>query len=400
MLFKSLSFNIKGNELEVSLLGSFSFSIPTEEMNRLDKQGFRLTKDPHEIILSPSAEKKFMHLVEKYMPDLTSTITGNRTIYIHENSGIPLHGLQFVGIVDKGTDMIEIKPLTSCLLNCSFCSVGEGTGTKKQVEVVVEEEYIVSELAKLLDFKIKNDVAAKLSVWINPQGEPLLYSRIVDLARDVSALKGVKEVYIITSGVLLNKVIVDELAKIKNLKLSVSISAFDQAKASKIMGKNYNLGQVLENIKYAHSKKIPLTITPVYVKGINDEDMVELIRFSKANNLTISIQKFCENKFGRNPIKEQSWDEFMAQLKQWQDKFGVELVQKGNLTVGKTAMLPMPFKKNDVVDADIVCPGRFLKDKIAVAKQRCILIPGCRKESGRIKVKITSSKYGVYIGSC
>ncbi len=402
MLFKSLSFEKKGNDLAVSLLGSFSFDLPLDELARLD---YKLTKNPHEIILSVSAEKKFMHLIEKYMPELKSNLTGNKTIYIHQNSGIPLHGLQFIGIVDKGTDMIEIKPLTSCLLNCSFCSVGEGTETKKQVEFVVEEEYLVNELDKLLQFKLKHDKNAKLSIWINPQGEPLMYSRIVDLARDVSELEGVKEVYIITSGVLLNKEKVDELAKIKNLKLSVSISAFSQKKASEMMGSAYSLQHVLGNIKYAMSKPISVTLTPVYMKGINDEDMVGLIEFSKANHLKISIQKFCSNKFGRNPIKEQSWDDFMAKLKEWGQEFGVELLFKADNgqaehAIGKSAMLPMPFKKNDVVDAEILCPGRMLKDRIAVAKQRCILLPACRKESGRIKAKITSSKYGMYIGSC
>lgn len=399
MLFKSLTFNLKGDKLAVSLLGAFSFNIPLDEIARFD---YKLTKDPHEIILSSSAEKKFMHLVEKYMPGLISNITGNKTIYLHQNSGIPLHGLQFIGVVDKGTDMIEIKPLTSCLLNCSFCSVGEGTETKKQVDFVVEEEYLVSELNKLLKFKLKHDKDAKggrLSIWINPQGEPLLYSRIVDLAKDVSNLDGVKDVYIITSGVLLNQEIVDELAKINNLHLSISVSAYSQNKAVQLMGASYNLQHVLDNLKYAASKHIPITLTHVYMKGINDEDMAELIKFSKANKgIHISIQKFCANKFGRNPIKEQSWDEFMAQLKVWEQKFGVELIQKGE--IGKTEELPKPFKKGDTTIAEVAAPGRMLKDKIAVAKERCILLPGCNKEKGTVKVKITSATHGMYIGSC
>ena len=171
MEFKSLEFGLdKENDiLVVSFYGSFYFKIPVSEVKRIDKN-FKLNpKDNHEIIFTinqEKAEKKFMFLIQRFMNDLKSKITGNKTVYIHEISDIPLHGLQFIGIVDKGTDMVEVKPLTSCNLNCSFCSVGEGINSKKQVDFVVEEEYLVNELSELLRFKAKHNPQKKISVWI------------------------------------------------------------------------------------------------------------------------------------------------------------------------------------------------------------------------------------------
>ncbi|MFH1440233.1 MAG: radical SAM protein [Candidatus Woesearchaeota archaeon] len=432
MIFKSLKFSINktNNALFVSFYGSFYFEVPLEELIKIDHDFKIDPKNSHNIIIKPKAEKKFMFIIDKYMHNLRSKINktdskaNNKAIYIHENSGIPLFGLQFIGIIDKGTDMIEIKPLTGCNMNCIFCSVGEGLDTKKEVDFVVEEEYLVNELKALIDFKAKHednsnsslDTKNKFSIWINPHGEPLLYSRILDLIKDIDEIQQVKDIHLITSGTLLNHAVIDQLAKIKKLKMSISISAFDKEKAKQLMGtKAYVLKHVLDMVKYAVSKGIETTITPVYIHGINDDDIERLIRFCKAvnkanqntndnNKLNISIQKFCMNKFGRNPIKEQDWDDFGKKMKEWENLYGYELLQTGD--IGKTEELPRPFKKGDVVQADIVSSGRFLRDKIAVAKGRCILLPKCTKctksinEKCKVKVKITTNKYGMYIGSC
>ena len=414
MEFKSLEFNIskdteKGIEyLYVSFYGSFYFKIPLSEVRRIDKH-FKLNpKNSNEIIFTinqEKAEKKFMFLIQRFMNELKSKITENKTIYLHENSDIPLFGLQFIGIIDKGTDMIEVKPLTSCNLNCSFCSVGEGVKTRKQIDFVVEEEYLVDELSELLDLKVKHDPKTKISVWINPHGEPFLYSRLLDLVKDIAELTAVKDVHIITSGTLLNKKIIDDLSDInkkvsknKNnkLKLSISISTLNEKIAKKIMGLNsYDPNHVLEMIEYATKKEIETIITPVYLLGVNDNDIEQLIDFSKKHKLKISIQKFCSNKFGRNPIKETNWENFTEKLKEWEKLYGKELVQTGE--IGKSKELERPFKKDDVIQAEIKFSGRFLRDKVAVAKDRCILIPNCQKQTGKTKATITSTKYGVYL---
>ena len=409
MLFKSLEFGLdEENELlVVSFYGSFHFKIPLNEVKRIDKY-FKLNpKDNHEIIFTinqEKAEKKFMFLIQRFMNELKSKITDNKTVYLHENSEIPLFGLQFIGIVDKGTDMIEIKPLTSCNLNCSFCSVGEGIETKKQVDFVVEEEYLVDELSELLEFKSEHNSKTKFSVWINPHGEPFLYSRILDLIRDITNLSAVKDVHIITSGTLLNKQIINELSEINKksnnkVKLSISISTIDDKKSSKLMGtKSYDSKHVLDMVSYATKKKIETIITPVYIFGVNDKDIEELVKFCKKQKLRISIQKFCTNKFGRNPIKEQNWDDFTSKLKTWEKSIGYELIQTGD--IGKSEELSRPFKKDDVVQAQIVSSGRFSRDKVAIAKDRSILVPNCNRGKGRARITITSAKYGVYLGKC
>ena len=138
--FQTLSFQEKGNELQVTLLKHFITSIPKEE---LDKIGLWKLKDANTIIFKQTEQEKteikFFFLLEKYFHHLKTKLTGNNAIYIHKNSGIPLMGNPAFGIVYRNSSLIEIKPITSCNLDCIYCSVGEGLSSKKTDFVVVGE---------------------------------------------------------------------------------------------------------------------------------------------------------------------------------------------------------------------------------------------------------------------
>jgi len=72
-----------------------------------------------------------MRFFRKYKKDLVYALNGNKAIYVDEDIEMPLIGLNFLGIVDKGSEIIEIKPITNCNLACSFCSVDEGLDQEK-----------------------------------------------------------------------------------------------------------------------------------------------------------------------------------------------------------------------------------------------------------------------------
>ena len=61
--------------------------------------------------------------------------------------------------------------------------------------------------------------------------------------------------------------------------------------------------------------------------------------------------------------------------------------------------LPKPFKKGQVVEAEIVLPGRIGNEKLAVANDRLISIPNCYKEEGtRVKLRIKRTKHNIFLG--
>ncbi|MBI5392550.1 radical SAM protein [Candidatus Woesearchaeota archaeon] len=398
MQYQSLQFAKKEDELEVTLYNLYTFSIPLDDVKRICPV-YKIEKNSvdFEMKNKEKAEGRFNLLITKYIRNLKNKMSGFLAVYVHKNAGIPLFGLQFLGIVDKGSEMLEIKPITNCNMNCTFCSVDEGPDSSKQVDFIVEEDYLVEELGKLLEFKKKSNPAAQFNIWINPHGEPLLYAPILSLCERIGWFKNVGQIYIITNGVLLNKPLIDAFAKNKKVQLNVSISGFDDAKAKEMMGSTaYSISRILEMVEYA-AQKMLVTVTPVYVAGHNDDQLGKIIEFVKKVGCKIAIQKFCYNKLGRNPIKEKSWDEFFAQLKELEKKHCLVLLgELGKLQ--QTEQLPKAFKKDDVILAQIVSPGRMRKDKICSAKGYSILVPGCEKESGKIKVKIIQDKYNLYIG--
>ena len=135
--FEDLTFeNCKG-KVRVNFLRIFYFYLCKRALEKISK--FEISKN--EIIFDnvseQKAQRKFNFLLEQGFRNLKNKITGRKAIYIHKNSGIPLIGSVYFGIIDRGTNIIEIRPTTGCNLNCIYCSVDEGTPSKRKVDFVL-----------------------------------------------------------------------------------------------------------------------------------------------------------------------------------------------------------------------------------------------------------------------
>src|SRR3989344_3384810 len=242
--FKTLSFKIIEKELQVTLLHLFVTKIPLEEM-----PSFELIDD-HCLEFKPEkGEMRFSLLLGNYFEKLTNKLTGNKVTYVHRNSEIPLIGNVAFGIVHRGSSIIEIKPVTSCNLDCIYCSISEGLSSKKN-DFVVEKDYLMEELQKIIDF-----VNEPLEIHIGVQGEPFLYDDIYNLIADLQTMELVHTISIDTNGTFLTKTKIDELSVNTKLQLNLSLDAIDQEIAKKMAGvNNYNIEHVKEMIGYAAKK--------------------------------------------------------------------------------------------------------------------------------------------------
>ena len=168
--------------------------------------------------------------------------------------------------------------------------------------------------------------------------------------------------------------------------------------AKEIMGtKAYDIAHVKKIVSYA-SKKVKTTIAPVWVDGINDAEMEKIIAFGKEIHCLVRIQKFCLNKFGRNPVEELSWEEFFAKIDALEKKTGVKLKEDVSAyTLENTKEYPIPFSRKEVVEAQIIGPGRYPHERLCVARERLISVSPCRKESGKIKIRILKTTHNVIV---
>ena len=396
--FKTLKFYDEKDNIKIIFLRNYSLKIKKEELNKIGT--FKIDPKQNNTLIfkgiaQKRVEKRFMFLLTEAFKDITNIFTKKQTVYIHQNSGIPLIGTRFFGIQDRGSTLLEVKPITGCNAGCTFCSVDEGIGSKKAHDIVVEREYLVNETKKILEYKKKKG----MHIYINVQGEPLLYYDIVNLVKDLKEIKYVEKITIISNGMLLTEKLVEELSDAGLTTLNISVSAINDMLAKEIMGTSaYNIKKIKEMLTYTvKNAKFKTIITPVFINGVNEEEMDSLIEFSKEIGCEIKIQKFCTNKAGRNPVKEISWEPFYKKLQELEEKYDIKLKEE-IYKLEKTKEYPCPFRKGELVEAKIVCPGRYKYEKIAVAKERCIVIPSCRKESGVIKVKILSSKHNLITG--
>ncbi len=396
--FVTLTFQQKEDHLVVSLLTQFQTKIPLSELNQIAP--FQLI-DPHTLefqkISQDKADIKFSHLFNKYLDSLATKITGNKATYIHSNSGIPLIGNVAFGIVYRNSSIIEIKTNNACNLDCVYCSIGEGLSSKKN-DFVIEKDYLVQELQKLLDF-----VNEPVEIHIGVQGEPFLYGDMEQLIADIQALPQVHTISIDTNGTLLNKEKIDRLAKNTKLQLNLSLDAIDEKIAKVVAGTNaYNINHVKDIIAYA-SERMPVIVAPVFTHGYNDAEMENIIQWIKTLKVQpiLGIQNFLHYKTGRNAAKEISWEEFYAKLDTWQSKYNIKLrLDKNDFHIKKTKDLPKPFHCGDIITATIKAVDRFPGSVLAVAENRNISVPNCEyKKDKRIKIKITRDKHNIFVGS-
>jgi uncharacterized protein len=397
LTFETLRFSEREGSLHIVFLKYFVCEIDRALVEKIGKYTIKGNTITFPDLTEQRAQRKFIFLLQKAFGNLRSLMTNKPTTYIHQNSGIPLIGSRYIGIQDRGTNFLEVKPITGCNMGCVFCSVDEGIGSKKAHDFVVEREYLVTETQKLLTYKQYENV----HIYINVHGEPLLYADIVGLIADLKQITWVKDITIITTAVLLTKEMVDDLVRAGLTEFNVSISAMDVNEAKIIMNaKSYDIEKVKDIVRYAASK-VKTTIAPVWVDGMNDKEMEPIIAFGNEIDVPIRIQKFCHNKFGRNAAEELSWDEFYSKIKKLEEKTGVSLREaEDSYKLIETKELDKPFKKGDIIEAKIVSVGRYNHERLCVAEDRIISVPKCKKDKGSVKIKILRSVHNVYVGEC
>jgi len=324
-------------------------------------------------------------------------------VQIPKDAELPLIGLVQIGIIDRGTNLLQVRPITTCNLNCIFCSTDAGNFSKYHfTEYVTNLDYLVSWFREVAKFKGK-----PVHAFIDSVGDPLTYPKIIDLVQKLSETKEVETVAIETNGTLLTEEKIDELAEIGLERINVSLHTIDGELSKKLVGtKLYDVRQIKEIVKYIAQSPIELTLTPVWIPSLNDEEIPKIIEFAKQINKNkkfpiLGIQKYERHKYGRKPkgVKTISWWKFYRKLEEWEKQSGVELkINPENFRIEKRKALPIVFEKGEKVKVEIKAPGWMKNEMIGVAKERCVTVVDCTAEIGKtVKAKILRNKHNIYI---
>lgn len=320
---------------------------------------------------------------------------------IPEDGQLPLIGCITFGLIDRGTNLIQTRPISGCNLNCIFCSVDEGPKTKMHVtSYVIDLDYLMEWFIELA--KIKGSVEAH----IDGCGEPMLYPKFTELVNSLSDLKGVETISTQTNGMLLDEKKIDELAEVGLKRINLSINAIDAGFAKKLSGsEDYNIERIKEIAKYITQSKIELLIAPVYIAGLNENEIPKIIEFAKELGCgkvwpSLGIQNFETHRFGRKPTKKKlTWWKFYHALDNWEKQFGIKLkLTPKDFGIHKAPSLQTLFERGEKIRTDVKAPGWMKNEMIAVAKDRCITVVDCDNDiDDEIKIKILENKHNIYI---
>jgi len=328
-------------------------------------------------------------------------------IYIDTNSEIPLMGVDFLGIIDRGTNIIELKPITICNLKCKYCFVKAGD---YDTDFMINSIYLIQKVKEIIKIKGNHDI----EIHIAPYGEILLYPELFELISKLWEIEGIKTISMQSNGLLLSSEIIQKLKDVKLSRINISLNTLNEEKANYLCAtSHYNLNQLIQNIKSLLNENIDVLIAPVWFPGENDKDIEDIIKFVlnfrnegySKKNIQIGVQKYLIYKTGRKlkKIRPKSWGYFYNYLSKLEKKYNIRL-KLGPSDFGihrRKSVSTLGLKKNDLINVKIVSKGRWKRECIArINKDLGIKIllrkPLIFNESliGReIKAKVIKAKY-------
>lgn len=311
---------------------------------------------------------------------------------------IPLIGHIAFGIIDRGTNMLQVRPFSNCPMSCIFCSVDAGPNTKTRVtEYIVDPDYLIEWTNYIVQKKIHD-----VSILIDGVGEPILHPDIVKIVKGIKENRKVFEVAIETHGLPLNERLIKSLANAGLDRINLSLDSLDEVKAKQLTGhKGYNVSNILKMIDFALSEGIDIMLTPVWVKGINDNDIVEIVKYGKEKGLLFGIQKYVQHPRGRKIGVEVSWSEFKEFISNIEHMLNISslFLSPKNFKIYQDVTLGPIFKINERVIGEVVLEGWLKNEVIISAKNRVITIVGASDipKGVSLKVRIIRNKDEIYI---
>ena len=177
----------------------------------------------------------------------------------------------------RPVESLRISITQRCNLNCFYCHK-EGERTQGNTEMSPAEIQRITEIAASFGIKY-----VKLT-----GGEPLIRKDIIEIIKLLKVTPGIKEVSMTTNGVLLAGR-VRELKKAGLTRVNISLDTLMPEKFKKITSA-IALESVIKGIKEAARVGLrPIKVNMVLLRGINEDEMNNMIDFAKKNDLILQI---------------------------------------------------------------------------------------------------------------
>ena len=179
-------------------------------------------------------------------------------------------------------DYLRISLTDRCNLRCSYCIPKGGVLLQQHADLLTFEEIL--NLVRIFS-------SLGIRIIRLTGGEPLVRKGIAGLITQLNKVEGIEEVSLTTNGTLLSSCAQDlKKSGIKNINISLDTLKGDKFK---LMTGNDCLVPALEGIEAARELEFnSIKLNMVVMKGINDDEIQDFVRFAMENNLVLRFIEF------------------------------------------------------------------------------------------------------------
>ena len=179
---------------------------------------------------------------------------------------------------------LRISVTDRCNFRCTYCMPLDQYEWISKKEILTFEE--ITRLATLF-------VGLGVEKIRLTGGEPLVRQNLDQLVAKVAAISGLKDLCLTTNGALLAEKI-DPLKAAGLKRINISLDTLDPEKFRR-MTKRGDLEKVLEGIFAAKDHGLhPIKLNAVIERGVNDDDILELVEFSREHGLAIRFIEYMD----------------------------------------------------------------------------------------------------------
>ncbi|SDQ23704.1 cyclic pyranopterin phosphate synthase [Microbacterium sp. cf332] len=172
---------------------------------------------------------------------------------------------------------LRISLTDRCSLRCTYCMPEQGNEWLARQSILTLDEIV--EVATVA-------AAAGITTFRLTGGEPLLRTDIVEIVRRLAALEtatGRMQIAMTTNGIRLPEVLPD-LVDAGLTRLNISLDTLDRDRFRALTRRD-RLEDVLDGIRAAQASGLrPLKINAVAMRGVNDDELVDLVAFAVAHD--------------------------------------------------------------------------------------------------------------------
>ncbi|MEM3041143.1 MAG: GTP 3',8-cyclase MoaA [Nitrososphaerota archaeon] len=201
----------------------------------------------------------------------------------------------------RPVESIRISVTQRCNLRCFYCH-REGDFSEGHAEMTPKEiERIVSIAASFGVSKVKLT-----------GGEPLLRTDIVAIVQRIKDTPGIEEVSMTTNGILLAKY-AKPLREAGLSRVNVTLDTLKPERFKRITGLDALESVVLGIREAVRAGLQPVKVNMVLLKGLNEDELMNLIAFTKENNLILQIIEL------ESPVEDENYRNYHASLVEVED---------------------------------------------------------------------------------